>query len=419
MKKKILLCLLLLFLLIVLSKPGYTKQIKINIDWAVFQLDQQHLLLEIYYSILQNEIDYKLKDGNLCGITLGKLKAYKDTLLVEEFVWKNQNLLQDSTRLQEMKMIIDRVNFKFEPGEYRFKLSLTDLQNPDNADSCMWELLLPTPDSQKPYLSDIEMASSILQDPQAKESPFYKNTLVVIPNPSLIYSETTPALFFYIESYNLTAEILPNGYLLNYYITDTEDRLLESPKPQKVQKKQALHPGIEFGVINVGRLKSGTYKLHVRILDIEGTPLASQSKKFYVYHKGEIFAHESDKDSTASFQSNIFQQMDSTQIEIEYLQTSYLMDHDTKKIWSKMDNLVGKKNFLFQFWRALDPDPTTVQNEFRQEFLRRIEFSDKNFRALKKEGWLTDRGRVYAVYGPPSDIEYYPNEPNYFPYEIW
>ena len=39
--------------------------------------------------------------------------------------------------------------------------------------------------------------------------------------------------------------------------------------------------------------------------------------------------------------------------------------------------------------------------------------------ALDKEGWQTDRGRVYMIYGEPSEIERFPNETNTKPYEIW
>jgi hypothetical protein len=38
---------------------------------------------------------------------------------------------------------------------------------------------------------------------------------------------------------------------------------------------------------------------------------------------------------------------------------------------------------------------------------------------LGREGYRTDRGRVYIVYGPPDDIERHPNESDTKPYEIW
>ena len=38
---------------------------------------------------------------------------------------------------------------------------------------------------------------------------------------------------------------------------------------------------------------------------------------------------------------------------------------------------------------------------------------------MGKEGWKTDRGRVYLIYGGPDEIERFPNEIETRPYEIW
>ncbi|MCW8824752.1 MAG: GWxTD domain-containing protein, partial [Ignavibacteriaceae bacterium] len=35
------------------------------------------------------------------------------------------------------------------------------------------------------------------------------------------------------------------------------------------------------------------------------------------------------------------------------------------------------------------------------------------------EGWKTDRGRVFLVYGEPSEIDRHPNETDTRPYVIW
>jgi len=38
---------------------------------------------------------------------------------------------------------------------------------------------------------------------------------------------------------------------------------------------------------------------------------------------------------------------------------------------------------------------------------------------MGREGYRTDRGRVYIMYGPPDDNERHPNESDMRPYEIW
>lgn len=416
MRKSFIPCFIILGLMLS-SSIAAAKQIQLSLDWAVFQLDEQQVYLEVYYSFPQSEINYRSENGRFTGQTLCQLKVFRADTLLQNFAWKNQNVLDDSSQLDEARIIVDQLRVQFLPGKYQFRLILSDLQDLSNADSCGWELLLPTPDGQNPYLSDIELASSIQQDPQASQSRFFKNTLVVIPNPNLIFNSTVPALFFYIEAYNLRPEQLPQGYQLSYFITDESGQVLPGIKPRTIVKKLAVHPSVEFGMLNVGRLTTGTYLLQVSIASPEGLVLATRNKKFYIYQDGEELAGNATV--TQSEQSNIFQQMDAAAIEQEYLMTTYLMDKEAKKIWAELHDLTAKQAFLAQFWRMRDTNQATAKNEFREEYLNRAKHANTNFRAFQLEGWRTDRGRVYMVYGPPSDVERRPNEPNSYPFEIW
>ncbi len=418
-KKTILMLTGILFLIRITTGWTESRKMKLDVDWAIFQYDQQQVMLEVYYSIFQNEIHYLEQSGQLIGLTMGQLKIFKGDEPFRQFAWKNQNVLQDTAQISELKVIVDRERFTLNPGDYRFRLVLTDLQDQTNRDSTEWTLNLKQPDISVPYLSDIELASSVSQNPEATDSPFYKNTLIVIPNPGSIFSSGNPALFFYVEAYHLPQEQLTNGYYLHYYITDGGNKPIAEIKPKKYLKAQVVHPSVEFGMINVGRLPSSAYLLQVEILTAGGNAIASQQKKFYVYQKDDIVRQPATSDSLIQMQFSIFKDMDSTQLAHEYDIANYLFNKEHKSIWLRLDNQEGKRQFLTQFWRMLDPDPATRENEFRNQYLDRITYANQHFGAFRKEGWLTDRGRVFVLYGEPSDIERHPNEPNMYPYELW
>jgi len=59
--------------------------------------------------------------------------------------------------------------------------------------------------------------------------------------------------------------------------------------------------------------------------------------------------------------------------------------------------------FLTGFWERRDPVPETKVNEFRQQYYTRLAIADKAFKA-GIPGWMTDRGRIYILLGPPTDI---------------
>ena len=72
-----------------------------------------------------------------------------------------------------------------------------------------------------------------------------------------------------------------------------------------------------------------------------------------------------------------------------------------------------------QFWRARDPVPETPENEAKREFYRRIRVANSLFSFLYREGWRTDRGRIYVKYGEPDQIDDFPLVPDRQPYQVW
>jgi GWxTD domain-containing protein len=76
-----------------------------------------------------------------------------------------------------------------------------------------------------------------------------------------------------------------------------------------------------------------------------------------------------------------------------------------------------KRKFL-NFWKSKDPTPGTEKNELMIEYYRRVYFANRNF-SEGMEGWKTDRGRIYIVYGPPDHVDRHPFEINTKPYIVW
>ena len=71
-----------------------------------------------------------------------------------------------------------------------------------------------------------------------------------------------------------------------------------------------------------------------------------------------------------------------------------------------------KRKFLADFWQHRPLG-------FKQEYLKRVAYANANFNIMGRPGYVTDRGRVYIMYGPPDDYDRHPNETQLRPYEIW
>lgn len=63
---------------------------------------------------------------------------------------------------------------------------------------------------------------------------------------------------------------------------------------------------------------------------------------------------------------------------------------------------VSRSEFITKFWKAKDPKPETPENEFRDEFERRVAFADQYFVQGERRGGLTDRGMVFILLGLPA-----------------
>jgi GWxTD domain-containing protein len=70
------------------------------------------------------------------------------------------------------------------------------------------------------------------------------------------------------------------------------------------------------------------------------------------------------------------------------------------------------------FWKRHDPDPETAENEFKDEFFRRLRYVETEFRT-DRPGWRTDRGQVYIRYGEPDSIDSEPLPQYGFPSQVW
>lgn len=107
--------------------------------------------------------------------------------------------------------------------------------------------------------------------------------------------------------------------------------------------------------------------------------------------------------------------------EKEFLSTvRYTITPEERKIFLQLPP-AERKNFMEEFWKRRDPVPETAVNEFKEEYFIRINQANKLFGEGGKQGWLSDRGRIWITLGPPDHRESYPRGQSFygFPVEIW
>jgi len=109
----------------------------------------------------------------------------------------------------------------------------------------------------------------------------------------------------------------------------------------------------------------------------------------------------------------------------------WIITDEERAAFKALSNDEERDNFIEQFWLRRDPTPDTVENEFKEEHYRRVEYANEHF-ASGVQGWRTDRGRTYIVFGPPDSIDSHPSGGTYnrtpeegggttstYPFETW
>ena len=109
----------------------------------------------------------------------------------------------------------------------------------------------------------------------------------------------------------------------------------------------------------------------------------------------------------------------------------WIITDEEKTAFKQLSNDEERDQFIEQFWLRRDPTPDTVENEYKEEHYRRIAYANEHF-AAGVQGWRTDRGRIYIMYGPPDEIESHPSggayqrptdegggETSTYPFEDW
>jgi GWxTD domain-containing protein len=80
----------------------------------------------------------------------------------------------------------------------------------------------------------------------------------------------------------------------------------------------------------------------------------------------------------------------------------YIITPQEERIFREMPP-EDRHEFVAEFWKRRDPDPETDDNEFRNIYYTRIARANQAFKT-GIPGWMTDRGRIYVLLGPPTDV---------------
>ena len=388
------------------------------IDYASFKYDSSSNYIEFYYSFSSSQLKAVSIDNGLQVEGLFRLEIKNDSTGkdIVNNEWKIPYYVKDTSAISSSKNLVGIIRFVVPEGKYTCNAEGSDFNNTSLKKS--YEFLI----NEKPFgaehmtVSGIQLASNIKQASSDTSSIFYKSTLEVTPMPSGIFGENSPVLFYYGELYNLDKVADLSAVKFESLVYDTRGNEVYS---HIITSLKPIPASVEAGVINVSKYISGKYYLVLSLSNGSSQNSIISRKEFYVYNPS---VNDTAYDVSANIDKTLSSQfafLSSEECDDIFAKSEYIASKNERDQYKKIQRVGGKREFLYKFWKQKANENDEDKRYSYTDYMNRVKIANEKYRNFAKKGWESDMGRVYIVYGKPSDIERHPNESNKKPYEIW
>ncbi|MCF6170690.1 MAG: GWxTD domain-containing protein [Bacteroidales bacterium] len=406
----------LLFFILLSVLPGYLLQansLKAYMSYAIFKTPDNMPYVETYLTIKGNSVKYTLQEnGNYSSVVDVQIIFRKNDSIInfDKYVLTGMEV-SDTSRSR--KNLLDIQRYALPAGNYELELNLKDRADNVAALVNTVEFTIGFPDNSMSF-SDIEFLQSYEKSDDS--TVLDKNGYRLIPYVFNYLPESVTSLSFYAELYGNPGTI-GESFLLNYYIRPYElDKKLDR---FFYRKKLTAEPiNVLLKSIDISQLPGGNYLLVLESRNRDNELMASK----------EIFFQRSNPGASFNITNMLLAKTENTFVSkitnrdtlLQYIKFTYPISTEAEKYYAETqsvnENLESLQKYFYIFWlerNKLHPD------EAWEDYYQRVKQANKNFRTVSREGYMSDRGRVYLQYGQPNVISESHHEPAAFPFEIW
>jgi GWxTD domain-containing protein len=390
---------------------------------GTFLYDAEQSLVEVYLSIGASTLTYTRTDAGFEAALTADIAlrpasqsapAGASTAAVATERLERRYVVADTSALQPGQVFVEQVRLAAPPGEYE---ALAHLEGAGATSFGQIEIVADVVvpaygDGTSTRLSSLQLATSVARatDP---EDRFAKSGLRLVPNPDLFYGADRPVVPVYVEVYNPPGD---STYTLLTFLTDGSGM---APLPGTEQRQsrpvRAVDPVIQQ--LDIAALPSGVYYVRVAVLDAANEAVTETSARFYVINPDVARPELAMAEMTA--EETLYAAMATEELEREVELATVVATGRERSQISALATDDDRRAFLVRFWTSRDTDPRPNVNGARDRFFELLRTVESRFGRGSRDGYRTDRGRVYLTYGAPSAVDRRDNEPNLLPHELW
>ncbi|MBL7190654.1 GWxTD domain-containing protein [bacterium] len=363
-----------------MGERGFAVKDAFNFDYiALLSDDLSKSHLKMFVSVVYDDLTFLKENDKFTAKFSLSFAIMKDE---DKYIDSRQiarEVVTDDYFKTNSRELFDQVEAEFdlEPGKYRVVIEMIDR---GSREPVRMEKHIEIPDRTK---SPLLISGPILLDSVVVDD----NGIVKLrPGMSGTVFEGVKSIWVYFE---LQAE--------NYPVTvDFTYSLLNSKGEEKINGKFSRY--LESAVLrdkfplDINEFPFDDYQL---VLSAAAGEYSTHARKKFRIHWPELppFIHD----------------LELAVEQLEYVATN-------REIEKIKQNYLGRRlEFFLNFWSKWGEDDVESYR-LMEEYYRRITEANQLFGS---NGWRTDRGHVYVVFGPPSEVDRHPFNMEYKAYEIW
>lgn len=400
--------------LLSIQSQAQESDIQAYLTYSKFYSPQQGNYVENNLAVKGSSLLYKKTENGNFKSKLAITMIFRKNDSIVSF--KKYNLF--SPALDDTSNIdfnfVDQKRFQLDTGSYNFQLKLMDVYKDTTPMVFEMPVIVDFSDEQI-EISSIQLVESFKKSD--KTTVFTKNGMKIIPYISEFYPKNINTLTFYSEVYN-TDDVLgkDKGYLATYYLESYEsNEVMDQYSGFKRMKAQAIN--VFLHKFDISSLPTGNYNIVVEIKNRKNERIAIK-KKFFQRLNPDVNYDLANLEAV-NVNKRFTEQMKRDSL-MKYIPALDPIAGSMDKIFVRSDlkkkSVKTMQKFFLNFWQAEDPEnPEKAWVNYQKQ----VQEVDKFYGTGIKDGYETDRGRVYLQYGPPNTISERDHEPSSYPYEIW
>ena len=310
---------------------------------------------------------------------------------------------------------VEIVDFAVAPGKYRLEVGVEDSVSGRKASGGIEVQALTDKDGASDLLVAPEMRMATADDTVPRPGEFRSGNNLVTAAARVGLTPLRAKVFYLLEAYSDSGK----AGTMSVAIRDSGGKT--SIKTPEVPVAVNAGGSILQGQIDLAGLPEGDYTM-VASLSLGGENI-ERSAPISMAGLRETLARDSaNRQAKRVSDQGYFGALSAEDLDLAKAPLLYIAESGELSPWESKLSLEAKRRFLANFWRKRDPTPGTDRNERREAFYEAIAYANREYKEGGRKsvaGWRSDRGRIFARYGAPTNVLRRQNEGRAPPYEVW